>query len=71
MRIGLIGKYVSLVDAYLSVVESLNHSAVQLGADIEIDWIQAEDIEGLLASDRLKDLDGIVSMIRVAPAGGA
>lgn len=60
VRIGLIGKYVSLVDAYLSVVESLNHSAVQLGADIEIDWIQAEDIEGLLASDRLKDLDGIV-----------
>ena len=60
MRIGLIGKYVSLVDAYLSVVESLNHSAVQLGADTEIDWIQAEDIEGLLASDRLKDLDGIV-----------
>tara|TARA_B100000959_G_C14983401_1_gene624490 strand:+ start:2166 stop:3809 length:1644 start_codon:yes stop_codon:yes gene_type:complete len=60
LRIGLIGKYVSLVDAYLSVVESLNHAAIQVGADVEIDWIQAEDIEGLLTSDRLHDLDGIV-----------
>ena len=30
------------------------------GAKVEIDWIQAEDVEGLLASDRLRDLDGIV-----------
>ena len=60
IQIGLIGKYVSLVDAYLSVVESLNHAGIQLGAEVEIDWIQAEDIEGLLASDRLQGLDGIV-----------
>ena len=60
IQIGLIGKYVSLVDAYLSVVESLNHAGIQLGAEVEIDWIQAEDIEGLLASGRLQGLDGIV-----------
>ena len=60
VRVGLIGKYVSLVDAYLSVVESLKHAGIQLGADVEIDWIQAEDVEGLLTEDRLRNLDGIV-----------
>jgi CTP synthase len=60
VRIGLIGKYVSLPDAYLSVVESLNHGGLHHGADIRIEWIQAEEVEGLLAAGRLKDLDGIV-----------
>ncbi len=60
VRIGLIGKYVSLPDAYLSVVESLNHAGIHHGADVEIDWIQAEEVEGLLAAGRLRDLDGIV-----------
>jgi len=60
VRIGIIGKYVSLPDAYLSVVESLKHGGFFHGAHVEIDWIQAEDVEGLLADGRLRDLDGIV-----------
>ncbi len=60
VRIGLIGKYVQLADAYLSVVESLKHAGFHHGAKIELEWIQAEDVEGLLAADRLADLDGIV-----------
>ncbi|MCY4067618.1 MAG: CTP synthase [Acidimicrobiaceae bacterium] len=60
VRIGLIGKYVSLPDAYLSVIEALNHAAIHHSAAIEIEWIQAEDVEGLLAAGRLRDLDGIV-----------
>ena len=60
VRVGLIGKYVTLIDAYLSVVESLNHAGIHTGTNVEIDWIQAEDVEGLLAAGRLKDLDGIV-----------
>ena len=60
VRVGLIGKYVTLIDAYLSVVESLNHAGIHAGTNIEIDWIQAEDVEGLLVAGRLKDLDGIV-----------
>ena len=60
VRVGLIGKYVSLPDAYLSVVESLNHAGIHHGAAVEIDWIQAEDVEGLLVADRLRGLDGIV-----------
>jgi CTP synthase len=60
VRIGLIGKYVSLVDAYLSVVEACKHGGIHHGAKVEIDWIQAEEVEGMLAAGRLADLDGIV-----------
>ncbi|MFM7262793.1 MAG: CTP synthase [Acidimicrobiales bacterium] len=60
VRIGLIGKYVELQDAYLSVVESLKHAGFHHSAKVEIDWIQAEDVEGLLASGRLDALDGMV-----------
>jgi CTP synthase len=60
VRIGLIGKYVNLPDAYLSVVEALRHGGYEHGAAISLDWIQAEEVAGLLADGRLKDLDGIV-----------
>ncbi len=60
VRIGLIGKYVSLVDAYLSVVEALNHGGIHHGVKVEIEWIQAEQVESLLAEGKLRDLDGIV-----------
>jgi CTP synthase len=60
VRIGVIGKYVSLPDAYLSVVEALKHGGFHHGANVEIEWIQAEEVEGLLAAGRLRDLDGIV-----------
>ena len=60
VRIGLIGKYVNLPDAYLSVVEALRHGGYYHGVRVEIDWIQAEEVVGLLAEGRLRDLDGIV-----------
>jgi CTP synthase len=60
VQIGLIGKYVNLPDAYLSVVEALRHGGYARGAHIDLDWIQAEEVEGLLAAGRLRDLDGIV-----------
>ena len=69
VRIGLIGKYVELQDAYLSVVESLKHAGFHHGAKIEIDWIQAEDVEGLLASGRLEHLDGMVIPGGFGPRG--
>ncbi len=60
VTIGLIGKYVDYHDAYLSVAESLRHAGFHHGANVEIDWIQAEDVEGLLAEGRLGELDGIL-----------
>ena len=60
VRIGIVGKYVDLPDAYLSVVEALRHGGFAVGAKVEIDWVQAEAVEGLLAAGRLAHLDGIV-----------
>ena len=60
VRIGIIGKYVNLPDAYLSVVEALRHGGYWHGARPELDWIQAEEVEGLLGAGRLRDLDGVV-----------
>ncbi len=60
VRIGLIGKYVSLHDAYLSVAESVRHAGFHHGTRVEIDWISSEEVEGLLTAGRLRELDGIV-----------
>jgi CTP synthase len=60
VRIGLIGKYVNLPDAYLSVVEALRHAGFHHGTRVQIEWVQAEEVTGMLAQARLGDLDGIV-----------
>jgi CTP synthase len=60
VRIGLIGKYVNLPDAYLSVVEALRHAGFHHGVSVDIQWIQAEEVTGMLADSRLRELDGIV-----------
>ena len=60
VRIGLVGKYINLPDAYLSVAEALRHGGYACGARVQIDWIASDDTEGLLAEGRLRDLDGIV-----------
>jgi CTP synthase len=60
VRVAVIGKYVSLPDAYLSVVEALKHGGFAHGAAVDIEWVQAEEVEGLLAAGRLRDVDGIV-----------
>ncbi len=51
VRIALVGKYVQLHDAYLSVAEALKHAAIHHGVELEIDWVNAEapDLEELLA----------------------
>jgi CTP synthase len=60
VHIGLVGKYVNLPDAYLSVVEALKHGGYACGAKVHVDWIAADDAEGLLTEGRLAGLDGIV-----------
>jgi CTP synthase len=60
IKVGIIGKYVNLPDAYLSVVESLRHAGFHHSVSVEIDWIDAEYVPGLLETDRLRNLDGIV-----------
>jgi CTP synthase len=43
VKVGIIGKYVELEDAYISIREALKHAAAELGAKVDIEWIRAED----------------------------
>ncbi|MBU5436765.1 CTP synthase [Tissierella sp. MSJ-40] len=60
VTIALVGKYVELKDAYISVAESLRHGAIANGVDVEIKWIHAEEIDNGNCDDVLKDVDGIL-----------
>ncbi len=59
VRVGLVGKYVELHDAYLSVREALHHAGLRYEVAVDIDWIDAEVIEHQ-GVGRLEDLQGIV-----------
>lgn len=60
VKIALVGKYVELHDAYISVVESLKHAGYKHNSKIIIDWIQSEDVTEENVNDYLKDADGIL-----------
>lgn len=60
VHIGLVGKYVQLHDAYLSVAEAMRHAGYTLDAHIDIDWIDSELLTKETYEDRLKELDGII-----------
>lgn len=60
VRIALVGKYVSLQDAYLSVVEALKHAGYAYKAKIDIKWINAGELSQKDPKDYLADVDGIL-----------
>ncbi|MGI6486482.1 MAG: CTP synthase [Tepidanaerobacteraceae bacterium] len=61
VNIALVGKYVELHDAYLSVVESLCHGGIPNDARVEVKWVQSEELINDLQSDQiLRDADGIL-----------
>ncbi|MFL6041789.1 MAG: CTP synthase [Gaiellales bacterium] len=60
VRIAIVGKYVQLQDAYLSVVEALNHSAIHHGTKLEIIWVDAETLSLEEARARLAEADGVL-----------
>ncbi len=60
VRIALVGKYVQLQDAYLSVVEALNHAAIHHGTRLEVVWVDAETLSVEEAERRLAQADGIL-----------
>ena len=60
VTIGLVGKYVKLHDAYLSVAEALRHGGFENDACVDIKWIEAEDVTGETARAILGDVDGIL-----------
>src|SRR5699024_7585694 len=60
IKSGLVGKYVELQDAYLSVAESLRHAGYEVHADIDIHWINSQDVTPQNVRDILGEVDGIV-----------
>jgi CTP synthase len=60
VRIALVGKYVQLEDAYLSVVESLRHSGVHHGTKVKIEWVDSESVGNDDVDKLLRDVDGII-----------
>ena len=60
VHIGLVGKYVKLHDAYLSVAEAMNHAGYGLNAFVRIHWIDSETIKRETAAGVLGGLDGII-----------
>lgn len=60
IRIGLVGKYTSLHDAYISVVEALKHGAIHHNATVDISWINSEEVTKENAEEYFKDIDGII-----------
>ncbi len=60
VRIALVGKYVALHDAYLSVAEALTHGGIENDVKVEIDWVNSEDVTDDNAGALLKDCDGIL-----------
>ncbi|MCC6095497.1 MAG: CTP synthase [Eubacterium sp.] len=60
VNVALVGKYVELHDAYLSVVEALHAAGAYNHANVKIDWVDSEEVSSYNVSDRLKDADGIL-----------
>src|SRR5699024_6248770 len=60
VEIGLVGKYVELPDAYISLVESLKHAGFAFDADISIHWINSETLDKETIHGKLSQVDGIV-----------
>lgn len=60
VKIALVGKYVSLQDAYLSVAESLKHAGYAHDAEIDIDWIQSEEVTEDNIAELVGNADGII-----------
>ncbi len=60
VRVAIVGKYIELHDAYISVREALHHAAIHQGCDVDIQWVSSEQLERGRALDQLEQVDGIV-----------
>ncbi|WP_261131110.1 CTP synthase [Bacillus sp. Marseille-Q3570] len=59
-KIAIVGKYVALPDAYISVVESLRHAGYEFDTDIDIHWVNSEEVTDENVKEFLEDADGIL-----------
>lgn len=59
-EIAIVGKYVALHDAYLSIVEALGHAGIDNGVEVKVRWVDAEMLTDDNVADQLSDVDGIL-----------
>jgi len=60
VRVALVGKYVELHDAYMSVREAVNHAALDLGIEVDIDWVHSAELEKGRGWEAVRNADGII-----------
>jgi len=60
VTIGIVGKYVNLPDAYMSVVEALRHGAMANDVKLDLRWVPSEEVDGMLGSSYLEEMHGII-----------
>lgn len=60
VTIALVGKYIELQDAYMSVREALLHSALALGIEVEINWVHSAELEKGRGWDKVREADGVL-----------
>ena len=60
VTVALVGKYVALHDAYLSVVEALKHGGYETGAHVHVKWVESEDVTDETAPAIFRDVQGII-----------
>lgn len=60
VRVALVGKYIELQDAYMSVREALLHAALSLGIEVIIDWVHSAELEKGRGWEMVREADGII-----------
>ena len=60
VNIAMVGKYIEVPDAYISVVEALKHGGFPLDAEVDVDWVNAIELNDENVAERLKNADGII-----------
>lgn len=60
VTIAIVGKYVKFHDAYLSIIESLNHAGYDIGTKVKIKWVESDTITGQNVSERLSGINGMI-----------
>jgi len=60
IKIALVGKYVELHDAYISIVESLKHAGIHHGINVDVKWVDSEHLDKKNIKEELGDVDGIL-----------
>ena len=60
VTIAIVGKYVKLYDAYLSVIESLRHAGIEAGVFVRLRWVDSENVNAVTVNELLDGIDGMI-----------